>query len=215
MKAAVIYLLAVLCAQLTATHFIPFPVFGAVAVGTFIFGVTFTQRDHMHRKGKPFVYGVIVMSAVMSLGLLLSIRFGGGAWLAFLFRSLEWGAFSEWLAGGYELLAESSWRVFVASSVAILIAEAMDTEVYHRLRNRSWLVRVTRSNAVSIPVDSILFNVIAFAGIFGNWLLVQVIFGEIVIKGLVSVIYGVSRRPREAEEPGMESVLEVGGADSD
>ncbi len=215
MKAAILYLLAVLFAQLTATHFIPFPIFGAVAVGTFIFGLTFTQRDHMHRKGKPFVYGVIVLSAVLSLVLLLSIRFGAGAWLASIFRELEWGMFSEWMAQGYEMLAESSWRVFVASTVAILIAEAMDTEVYHRLRNRSWLVRVTRSNAVSIPVDSILFNVIAFAGIFETLLLVQVIFGEMVIKGLVSVIYGVCRQPRGAEEPPAGSVVETGGANLD
>ena len=48
---AVIYILAVLAGNLTATAFIPFPVFGQVAVGTLIFGVTFTQRDRMHSAG--------------------------------------------------------------------------------------------------------------------------------------------------------------------
>jgi hypothetical protein len=49
---AAIYILATLGANYTATWFIPFPVFGQVAVGTFIFGLTFTQRDRLHVGGR-------------------------------------------------------------------------------------------------------------------------------------------------------------------
>ena len=46
-----IYITAVLVANYTATWFIPLPVFGLVSVGTLVFGVTFTQRDRVHRFG--------------------------------------------------------------------------------------------------------------------------------------------------------------------
>jgi uncharacterized PurR-regulated membrane protein YhhQ (DUF165 family) len=48
---ALIYILATLGANYTAAWFIPFPIFGQVAVGTFIFGITFTQRDKLHGAG--------------------------------------------------------------------------------------------------------------------------------------------------------------------
>jgi hypothetical protein len=201
MRAAVIYTLAVLSAQFTATMFIPFPVFGAVAVGTILFGVTFTQRDRMHRHGRPFVYKIIFLAAFLSLGLLLSIRFGLGAALAAYARGQLGGGFGAWLAESWEMLADSSWRVFLASTLAIIIAESTDTEVYHRFLHQRWILRVLRSNAVSIPVDSILFNLIAFAGVFSNLLLVQIIFGEIVVKATVSVIYALVRKPPEEGEP--------------
>ena len=42
--------------------------------------------------------------------------------------------------------------------------------------------RVTGSNLISIPLDSLLFNFIAFAGVFDNLMLAGIIFGEIVAK---------------------------------
>lgn len=187
MLAAAVYLLAVLGANLTATLFVPFPVFGQVAIGTFIFGLTFTQRDRMHARGRGFVYAVIALSALLSLALLLSVRYLWGAHAAELLRA----AGQAWLAGGLEELARSGPRVFAASVIAILLAESADTEVFHRLRKRSWMLKVLSSNAVGIPLDSILFNLIAFGGVFAPLLLVQIIFGEIVVKFAVSFVYAL------------------------
>ncbi|MFA5256781.1 MAG: VUT family protein [Opitutales bacterium] len=196
MNAALIYILAVLLGNLTATAFIPFPVFGQVAVGTLIFGVTFTQRDRMHSVGgRRFVYKIIALTALLTLALLLSAAYGWGMPLADWFTARG----QDWLAGSMSSLAQSGPRVFVASFLAIVIAEAADTEIYHRLRNRSWAVRVLNSNAASVPLDSVLFNVVAFAGIFSPMLLVQIIFGEVVIKYSISAIYALV--PRGAELP--------------
>lgn len=74
------------------------------------------------------------------------------------------------------------WRIIMASFVAIVLSETADTEVYQRLLARPWLQRVAGSNAVSIPLDSLIFNLIAFAGVFALPMLVQIIFGEIVVK---------------------------------
>src|SRR5690606_36355705 len=77
------------------------------------------------------------------------------------------------------------------SFVAMLIAESADTEVYHQFSGKTWFGRVLRSNAVSIPVDSVVFNLIAFAGgmHFPMLILVKIIVGEIVSKYLVGFLY--------------------------
>ena len=87
MMPALIYLLAVLGANFTATLFIPFPLFGQVALGTFIFGLTFTQRDRMHFRGRLFVYKIIFLSAVLNLIFLWSfMHFWGPPLVAWLVR---------------------------------------------------------------------------------------------------------------------------------
>ncbi|MBD3261992.1 MAG: VUT family protein [Candidatus Altiarchaeales archaeon] len=147
---AIIYITAVLAANYTATWFIPMPVFGLVALGAVIFGVTFTARDYVHRLGRPRVYVMIVIAA--------------------------WASMMLSVAGSV------SWRIVLASTIAILLSETADTEIYHRLLSKRWLVRVTGSNVVSIPLDTALFNVIAFLGVFAVPMLVAIMWGEIVVK---------------------------------
>lgn len=145
-----IYIVAVLVANYTATWFIPLPLFGMLSVGTLVFGVTFTQRDRVHRFGRKPVYLMIFIAA---LGMVLES----------LFLGVE-------------------WRIIMASFIAIVLSETADTEVYQRLLKRSWIQRVIGSNLVSIPLDSLLFNLLAFAGVFQPAMLAAIIFGEIVTK---------------------------------
>lgn len=193
MFAAVLYTLAVLVANLTATLFLPFEIAPGtgilVSVGTLVFGITFTQRDRMHRHGRRFVYKVIFLSACLNLIMLVSLRFVWGVPVLEFFSRQEW----HWLEGGLAMLMENGWRVFLASFLAIILAEAADTEVFHLYRDRSWIGRVTRSNAVSIPIDSVLFNLIAFAGsaYFPPLILAKVILGEIVSKFVVGLLYAL------------------------
>jgi uncharacterized PurR-regulated membrane protein YhhQ (DUF165 family) len=162
-----IYIIAVLAANYTATWFIPLPIFGMVSVGTLIFGITFTQRDRVHRYGRKAVYAMIMLAAV---GMVLE-----------------------------SLLLEVPWRIILASFIAIVLSEAADTEIYHQLLNRSWLQRVTGSNLVSIPLDSLLFNLIAFMGVFEPAMLVAIIFGEIVTKFTTGALAALWRTPPKIE----------------
>ncbi|MCC5808541.1 MAG: VUT family protein [Opitutales bacterium] len=197
MIAAAIFIVAVLGANLTATLFIPFPVFGQVAVGTLVFGITFTQRDRMHHRGRGFVYTVIAVAAAVNFIMMVSLQ-------------LWWGApFQEWMAArGWLWMAEalgylemSGWRVLLASFLAILFAETVNTEVYQKFRDRSWMGRVSRSNGVAIPVDSVIFNLIAFAGVFAMVEWVSIVFGEIVTKFAVGMAYALLRPRREVLVP--------------
>lgn len=162
-----IYIVAVLAANYTATWFMPLPVFGMVSVGTLIFGVTFTQRDRVHRHGRKAVYAMILVAA---LGMVLES----------LFLGVE-------------------WRIITASFIAIVLSEAADTEIYQQLLHRSWLQRVTGSNLVSIPLDSALFNLIAFLGVFEPSMLVAVIFGEIAAKFTTGALAALWRMPRRID----------------
>lgn len=158
---AILYTAAVLIANYTAVWFIPLPAFGLVAVGTLVFGATFTARDHVHRLGRPRVYVMITVSALASAA--LSVTGGVG------------------------------WRIVLASVVAIVLSETADTEVYQRLLARRWLLRVTGSNVVSIPLDSLLFNAVAFAGVFAVPVLAAIVFGEIVTKFVVGGLLALCR----------------------
>lgn len=93
------------------------------------------------------------------------------------------------------------WRIIVASFIAIVLSETADTEVYQKLLHRSWIQRVTGSNLVSIPLDSLLFNVIAFAGVFEPTMLVAIIFGEIVAKFATGGLAALWRAPAPHGDP--------------
>lgn len=160
-RSMAVYIAAVLVANYTATWFIPLPVFGLVSVGTLVFGITFTQRDRVHRFGRRPVYGMIFLAAV-----------------GMVFESLFLGV---------------QWRIIIASFIAIVLSETADTEVYHKLLSRPWMQRVIGSNLVSIPLDSLLFNLVAFAGVFAPGMLTAIIFGEIVAKFTTGALAAVWR----------------------
>lgn len=165
MFSILIYIAAVIAANYTATVFIPFPVFGAVSVGTMIFGVTFTQRDRVHRMGRKVVYGMIVAAAILNAAL--------------------------------SLFGEIPARIIIASFVSIVLAETADTEVYQKYLADRWMFRVLKSNAVSIPLDSLLFNIIAFWGVFPALQVAGLVFGEIVTKSIVSVLVAVNLKKKK------------------
>lgn len=163
-----IYILAVLVANYTATWFFPLPVFGMVSVGTLVFGITFTQRDRVHRYGRKPVYVMIFIAAA--------------------------GMVAE------SLFLDVPWRIILASFIAIVLSETADTEIYHKLLQRSWFQRVLGSNLVSIPLDSVLFNIIAFAGVFAPAMMIAIIFGEIVVKFTAGAVAALWR----SHDPGVK-----------
>jgi hypothetical protein len=158
---ALLYIAATLVSNYIADWFVPLPIFGLVSLGTLTFGITFTQRDRVHRFGRKAVYAMIAVAAMMNV--LESVFLG------------------------------VSGRIILASFLAIVLAEAADTEVYQRLLDRPWLQRVAGSNAISIPIDTILFTSIAFAGVFPLPMLISIMFGDIVVKAIISGIAAIRR----------------------
>jgi hypothetical protein len=69
-------------------------------------------------------------------------------------------------------------RIIGASFLAIVLAETADTEVYQRLLRYPWLVRVAGSNAISVPLDTVLFSLVAFARVLPPWEIASLVFGK-------------------------------------
>jgi uncharacterized integral membrane protein (TIGR00697 family) len=138
-------------------------IFGlAVDMGTFIYPLTFTLRDMAHKVlGKRNVRILIITAAVVNF--LMATYF---MWVASVPGDPAWGLDNEFSA-----ILGPLWRIVLASIVAEIVSELTDTEVYHwfvtRITRRYQWARVLVSNAIAIPIDSLVFAVLAFAPLPG------------------------------------------------
>lgn len=142
----------------------------AVDMGTFIYPITFTLRDVVHKVlGKKNARILIIVAGVINLLMALYLL-----WVASVPGDPEWG-----LAAEFSAILAPVWRIVVASIVAEVVSELVDTEVYQffveRITTRFQWARVLVSNSVSVPIDNIIFAVGAF-GFTLPWAVVWQIF---------------------------------------
>lgn len=159
-------------------------VFGlAVDMGTFIYPITFTLRDVVHKVlGKRSAQTVIITAAVINL--FMAAYF---SWVARIPSDPDWGLGREFSA-----ILGPIWRIVVASILAEVVSELIDTEVYQwyvdRFGQRNQWARVVLSNAVSIPVDSLIFSIGAFGWALPWDVVWQIFVFNLVVKYLVSLL---------------------------
>ncbi|MCX6358677.1 MAG: VUT family protein [Armatimonadetes bacterium] len=89
-------------------------------------------------------------------------------------------------------------RIILASVIATAMAESADTEIYHANRSRAWLARVLRSNSVSIPIDTVVFNLVAFAGVLGWGAMLGLTVGDMLTKAVMGALVGLVRAGRRS-----------------
>lgn len=162
----------------------------AVDMGTFIYPITFTLRDVVHKAlGKRAARTLVLTAAAVNV---------------FMALYLQWAAnapsdVSYPLGAEFSAVLAPLWRITIASIVAEVVSELVDTEVYHwfvrRVTTRHQWARVAVSNAVSVPIDNVIFAVGAFGAIPGfadhaltlPWTVVWDIFVvNLTVKALVS-----------------------------
>lgn len=153
----------------------------AVDMGTFIYPITFTLRDLVHKLlGKRNAQVLIITAGVINL-----VMSGYLLWVASVPSDPAWGLGAE-----FTLILAPVWRIALASIAAELVSELLDTEVYHwfvtRVTRRYQWLRVLTSNSVSVPVDNVIFAVGAF-----GWLLPWMVVWEIFLVNLI-VKYAVT-----------------------
>jgi queuosine precursor transporter len=132
----------------------------AVDMGTFVYPITFTLRDVVHKVlGKRAARVLIVTAAAVNLGMALYLQ-----WAAGVSPDSAYPLDAEFAA-----VLAPLWRITVASIVAEVVAELVDTEVYHwfvrRVTTRHQWARVAVSNAASVPLDNVIFAVGAFGAL--------------------------------------------------
>jgi uncharacterized integral membrane protein (TIGR00697 family) len=156
----------------------------AVDAGTLIYPFTFTLRDLVHKiGGKAAARTLILLAAVINL--VMAAFFG------------LVGNLPPDVATGPQLdfgqVLAPVWGIVVASIVAEVVAELVDTEVYalwvRRFAERYQWGRVLASNAVAIPVDSALFVGLAtLFGVFPGVVAMTIFWVNVVFKGVITVV---------------------------
>lgn len=151
--------------------------------GTFIYPLTFTLRDMVHKLiGRKAARTLIISAALINL--LMATYF---AFLSNLMPDPTWP-----LQEAFTSVLNPVWRIVLASILAEVFSELLDTEVYHL-----WVTRVTRkyqwarvllSNSISIPLDSLIFCWGAFAGIMPTAVVWSIFWSNVLVKGFTTLI---------------------------
>jgi queuosine precursor transporter len=155
----------------------------AVDGGTFIYPFTFTLRDMVHKLlGYRAARTVVVSAAVINLVMALFFAF-----LAQLPPDPSWP-----LQQSFSDVLGPIWRIVLASIVAEIVSQLLDTEVYQfwvdRITRRFQWARVLVTNAFSVPVDSLIFVWLAFGGVLPAAVVWSIFWANVLIKGLTTVI---------------------------
>jgi uncharacterized integral membrane protein (TIGR00697 family) len=93
---------------------------------------------------------------------------------------MPWSKEGLWAKEGYNLMFGVSVRISIASLVAFFIGEYQDVLTFFLLKKRMgkkafWL-RSFLSNLWSQFLDTVIFSLIAFLGVYSNQALVSIIF---------------------------------------
>ena len=156
----------------------------AVDAGTLIYPFTFTLRDMVHKIG-----GKSAARTLIWLAAGINVFMAGFFWLV-----AAWPAdqFTGPQLGFGDVLAPV-WGIVVASIVAEVVAELIDTEAYsmwvRRFGERHQWGRVLASNSVAIPVDSAIFVGLATVfGIFPAEVAWSIFWVNVIFKGVIAII---------------------------
>ncbi|MFC1532996.1 queuosine precursor transporter [Thermodesulfobacteriota bacterium] len=154
----------------------------AVDMGTFIYPITFTLRDIAHKVGGKRNTQVLILTA----GCINLFMAGYLMFTAKIPSDPSWGLGQE-----FSSILAPVWRIVIASIIAEVISELVDTEIYHWFINRitrkyQW-GRVLVSNSLSIPVDNAIFTIGAFAFALPWSIVGQIFLMNLLVKYVVTL----------------------------
>ncbi|GAB4403512.1 MAG: hypothetical protein OHK0052_26430 [Anaerolineales bacterium] len=147
----------------------------AVDMGTFIYPLTFTLRDVVHKHlGRENARALVIAAGAINLFMAFYLM-----WAASVPGDPGWGLQTEFAA-----ILAPVWRIVLASIAAEVVSELADTEIYHwfvtRVTQKHAWARVLVSNSISVPLDNVIFSIGAF-----GWVLPWAVVWEIFIFNLL------------------------------
>ena len=151
--------------------------------GTLVYPITFTLRDLVHKTvGRKGARVTVISAAVINLFM---------AGLFWVVSVLPYDP-STGLQADWNSVLAPVWRIVMASILAEVLAELTDTEVYHwwvtKVTKKHQWARVLLSNAISVPLDSLLFCWVAFGGTMPNDVVWAIFWSNVILKGIVTVV---------------------------
>lgn len=152
----------------------------AIDGGTVIYPLTFTLRDFVHKThGKKDARQVIIIAAILN-----AVMFG----LFWLVGKMTPDPTWQFQAA-YEQILLPVGRIVLASIVAQVVSELIDTEIFSRIYKKLGdTTAVFSSNTVGLVIDSFIFSFIAFFGALPFATVLQIILANILIKFIISTL---------------------------
>lgn len=155
----------------------------SIDAGTFIYPLTFTLRDLVHK-----VAGIKAARAIIITAAVINLFMAGYFWfVSRLPADPQVGPQLE-----FTMVLSPVWRIVFASIAAEVISELIDTEAYRfwvdKVTVRYQWARVLFSNALSIPLDSLIFAWLAFGGVLPNTVVWSIVLSNIIVKGITTIV---------------------------
>jgi len=183
--ALALYLTSLLAANTLGLKIMPF-IFGShLSVAVFSFPVVFLMTDvigeiYGKRAAKFFVLAGFISTALFII-------------YSFLSLAMPWSDDGQWARQGYNQIFGISLRMAIASLAAFLIAEYQDVFSFFffrkKLGTRFFWLRSLLSNLWSQLLDSVIFMVIAFAGVYATKTLISIIISWWLYKVAMGALY--------------------------
>jgi uncharacterized integral membrane protein (TIGR00697 family) len=179
------YLTSLFAANTLGLKLMPFILGTNLSVAVFSFPVVFLMTDVIGE-----VYGKQIAKLFVLAGFV-----GTALFIAYSFLSLAmpWSLSGEWAKDGYNQIFGTSIRIAIASLAAFLIAEYQDVITFFFFRQkfagRFFWLRSLLSNIWSQLLDTIIFMVIAFAGVYSTKNLINIIFSWWLYKVVMGIFY--------------------------
>jgi queuosine precursor transporter len=171
-----LYVGVVVMAQVGTNKIVDVPLTGLTAPGgTFLIGIALSMIEIAHRTAPTRREGFVNAQVMVACGWVASVILAG--YLAVLNVMSPEDPLFDRLAG--------TWRIVAASLLAFAVSETIDNSLGTWMRDRvhdAW--RVVGTNAVSVPLDSIVFLLVAFGSL-------EFISGQIVVKYAATLLVGV------------------------
>jgi uncharacterized integral membrane protein (TIGR00697 family) len=150
-----------------------------------IYSITFTWRDLIHKR-----FGAAASRLTIIFAAVINVVMAG-----YFYLVVKMPPDPEWAAIG----GQSAWslifgivpRVVIASILAEVVSELIDTEIYGFWERRfagwpQW-TRVAASNFLSLPIDSAIFVSLAFGGVLPVPVLFSIFYWNIVTKSAFTI----------------------------
>lgn len=183
--ALAVYLTSLFAANTLGLKIMPF-IFGShLSVAVFSFPIVFLMTDVIGE-----VYGKRAAKFFVLAGFISTALFIG---YSFLSLAMPWSADGEWARRGYNQIFGISVRIAIASLTAFLIAQYQDVSSFFFFREKLgvkffWL-RSLLSNLWSQLLDTTIFMVIAFAGLYSTHTLISIIISWWLYKVAMGALY--------------------------
>lgn len=180
-----LYITSLVAANTLGLKIMPF-LFGThLTVAVFSFPIVFLMTDVIGE-----VYGKKIARAFVLSGVISTVLF---IIYNVLSVSMPWDKAGEWVQGGYDTVFGMSIRMSIASIAAFTIAEYQDVISFFFVKkffgNKYFWLRSTISNLWSQLLDSIIFMLIAFWGVYSFPTLVGIIIPLWLFKVLMGLCY--------------------------